>query len=80
MTTIARYIGTNGDILIPVTSTSGNTSNLLSLTGAYYLAQAISAEPGSPIGLLLALTYPGPPTPIVSGNPMGLLLTLTYPS
>lgn len=59
-----RYIGTNGDILLPVTSSDSNTSDLISIKGVYYLAQThevVSIVAGNPMGLLLTLTYPATP-------------------
>jgi len=59
-----RYIGANGDILIPVTSSDSNTSDLISIKGVYYLAQTheeVSIVAGNPMGLLLTLTYPATP-------------------
>lgn len=65
MTThVNRYIGTNGEILIPVSNTTDNTSNLISTSGIYYIAQKSEIVPivaGNPIGLLLTLTYPATP-------------------
>lgn len=60
---VKRYIGVNGDILIPVPESNDNTSNLVSLKGVYYLAQteAVPIEQGNPMGLLLTLTYPDTP-------------------
>lgn len=63
-TIVDRYIGTNGDILIPTTSTANNTSDLLSIGGTYYIAQThevVAIEAGNPMGLLLTLTYPATP-------------------
>lgn len=59
-----RYIGTNGDILLPVKSSDSNTSDLISIKGVYYLAQTHEVVPivaGNPMGLLLTLTYPATP-------------------
>lgn len=65
MTTIVdRYIGSNGDVLIPITSTTDNTSNLISIRGVYYLAQThevVTIVTGNPMGLLLTLTYASTP-------------------
>lgn len=61
---VDRYIGTNGDVLLPVTSTLDNTSDLISLKGVYYIAQThevVAIVAGNPMGLLLSLTYPATP-------------------
>ena len=61
-TIVDRYIGSNGEILIPTTTTANNTSPLISSGGVYYLPQTSEQaiiEAGNPIGLLLALTYAG---------------------
>lgn len=61
---VDRYIGSNGDILLPVTDTLDNTSDLLSVRGIYYIAQThevVAIEAGNPMGLLLTLTYPATP-------------------
>lgn len=61
---VDRYVGSNGDILLPVTDSVNNTSDLISLKGIYYLAQThevVTIEAGNPIGLLLALTYSATP-------------------
>lgn len=61
---VDRYVGTNGDILLPVTETANNTSDLISIKGVYYLAQTgeiVAIEAGNPMGLLLTLTYPATP-------------------
>lgn len=63
-TRVDRYIGSNGDVLIPIESTSNNTSDLVSIAGIYYLAQThevVQIEAGNPMGLLLTLTYPATP-------------------
>lgn len=61
---VDRYVGTNGDILLPVTETANNTSDLISIKGIYYIAQTseiVAIEAGNPMGLLLTLTYPATP-------------------
>ena len=82
-TVVARYIGSDGTILLPIPKSETNTSNLISSKGVYYIVQTeeqMAIETGNPIGLLLALTYTTEQTAIEAGNPMGLLLTLTYPA
>jgi|WetSurMetagenome_2_1015567.scaffolds.fasta_scaffold1463175_2 hypothetical protein len=63
-TVFDRYIGTNGDILIP-TDKEEVYSPLLSVKkGVYYIPQThevVAIEQGNPIGLLLTLTYPATP-------------------
>lgn len=56
-TRVDRYIGTNGEILIPTTTTTDNTSNLISTNGVYYLAQTSENKTGTIIGLPFGLTY-----------------------
>lgn len=61
---IDRYIGDNGIVLLPITSTANNTSDLVSDTGVYYKAftrEVAIIEAGNPVGLLLALTYSATP-------------------
>lgn len=61
---VRRYIGTNGDVLIPLTETDNNTSSLISDKGVLYLVQTeetAAIQAGNPVGLLLALTYPATP-------------------
>lgn len=64
-TIVDRYIGTNGDVLIPLTTTANNTSPLLSVKkGVYFIPQThevVTIEAGNPMGLLLTLTYPATP-------------------
>lgn len=63
-TRVDRYIGSNGDVLIPTTTTADNTSDLLSIGGTYYKVQTteiVQIEAGNPMGLLLTLTYPATP-------------------
>lgn len=60
-TIVDRYIGSNGEILIPATTTANNSADLISSKGVYYLAQThdvVVIEAGNPMGLLLTLTYP----------------------
>lgn len=63
-TIVDRYIGSNGDVLIPLGSALDNTNNLVSARGVYYIAQTheqVVIEAGNPMGLLLAITYPATP-------------------
>jgi hypothetical protein len=58
--TVNRYIGSNGEVLIPLNQNATNSANLVSSRGVYYIAQTtIITTPlqGNPMGLLLALTY-----------------------
>lgn len=63
-TVFDRYVGTNGDILIPV-NPEVTYSPLLSVKkGVYFIPQThevVSIEAGNPMGLLLTLTYPATP-------------------
>lgn len=61
---IDRYIGSNGDVLIPLGDNADNANNLISSNGTYYIVQSrevIQIEAGNPMGLLLTLTYPATP-------------------
>jgi len=61
---VDRYIGSNGEILLPIEGTLDNTADLLSSRGVYYIAQTheeVSIVAGNPMGLLLTLTYPATP-------------------
>lgn len=64
-TILDRYIGSNGDVLIPIQTSATNTSPLLSVKkGVYYIPQTheeVVIEAGNPMGLLLVLTYPATP-------------------
>jgi hypothetical protein len=62
MNVLDRYIGSNGEVLLPLSQETDNITNLISSDGAVYLIQYHSDEV---------------PT-IVAGNPIGLLLILTY--
>lgn len=58
---VDRYIGDNGMVLFPIQETENNTSDLVSDTGIYFKAFTHTSggviEVGSPMGLLLAITY-----------------------
>jgi len=61
---VDRYIGSNGEILLPIEGTPDNTADLLSSRGVYYIAQThevVAIVAGNPMGLLLTLTYPATP-------------------
>ena len=63
-TIVVCYIGSNGDILLPLPEVVGNTSSLISDKGVYYKVQTkeiVAIEAGNPMGLLLTLTYPATP-------------------
>lgn len=59
---VDRYIGDNGIVLLPLSETGNNTSDLISDTGVYFKAFTHTVSEGggvgSPMGLLLAITYP----------------------
>jgi len=61
MSTISKWIGSNGDILIPLTKPADNSGNLISTRGVFYLPiiEVAAGAPlqGNPMGLLLTLTY-----------------------
>jgi hypothetical protein len=58
---VKKWIGSNGDVLLPLSVEDYNEGNLYSVkTGALYQAQTVeivAIETGNPMGLLLALTY-----------------------
>jgi len=59
-TRVKKWIGANGEILLPLADTTYNTSPMISTSGNYFFAitEEIEAiETGNPIGLLLSLTY-----------------------
>ncbi len=60
-TKITKWIGDNGDVLIPLGDpTTYNTNKLFSLSGVYFIPfteEVVAIETGNPIGLLLSLTY-----------------------
>lgn len=61
---VDRYIGDNGVVLLPLQGTANNTSDLISDTGVYFMAQTheeVIILEGNPMGLLLAITYSATP-------------------
>jgi hypothetical protein len=66
MSKIARWIGSDGDILVPLnTNAIDNSGKLYSVnTGVLYFSQleptSIPIQAGMPMGLLLSLTYSSP--------------------
>jgi len=63
---VDRYISDDGQILIPISSTADNISDLVSDRGTYFKAfthsdETVAIEAGNPMGLLLVLTYPATP-------------------
>ena len=61
---VDRYIGSNGEILIPVAASDYNSADLISTRGTYFIAQThevVDIVAGNPMGLLLTLTYPATP-------------------
>lgn len=61
---VDRYIGSNGEILLPLEQTTYNTAALIGSDGVYYIPQTsevVVIEAGNPMGLLLTLTYPATP-------------------
>ena len=61
--TILKWIGSNGEILTPLTTEEYNEGNMISTKGTFFFAVTTSSGAegpggiGSPMGLLLALTY-----------------------
>lgn len=63
-TKVLKWIGSNGEVLIPLSETTYNTGKMISTHGTYFIPQTqeiVVIEAGNPIGLLLALTYPATP-------------------
>lgn len=64
-TKITKWIGSNGEVLIPLgETTTYNTNKLISNLGTYFFPQIeeiVTIEAGNPIGLLLSLTYSATP-------------------
>lgn len=62
---VTKWIGSNGEILIPLGDpTTYNTNKLISNLGTYFFPQTeevVAIEVGNPIGLLLSLTYSATP-------------------
>lgn len=61
---VKRYIGSNGEILLPISESTYNSSSLISSSGVYFLAvteEVVIIEAGNPIGMLLTLTYADTP-------------------
>lgn len=57
---IKRWIGSNGEILLPLTQETYNEGKMISTKGTYFFPVTVSdATPlqGNPMGLLLTLTY-----------------------
>lgn len=63
-TTIKKWIGSNGEVLIPLSQETYNDGKMISTKGTYFIPQTETItviEAGNPMGLLLALTYPATP-------------------
>lgn len=63
---VDRYISDDGELLMPISTTLNNTSDLLSDRGRFFKVfthsdEVVAIEAGNPIGLLLTLTYSGTP-------------------
>lgn len=65
MATITKWIGSNGEVLLPLATSADNSEPMVSSYGNYFIPLFESAsEPivaGNPMGLLLSLTYAGTP-------------------
>ena len=51
---VDRYIGSNGEVLLPISDTTDNTSDLISSRGVYYIAQTheeVAIVAGNPMEL-----------------------------
>ena len=59
-TQVLRWIADNGDVLTPLSASTYNDSAMISSKGVYYFAitqETGGATEGTPMGLLLAITY-----------------------
>lgn len=65
MAKVTSYVSEDGDILIPMSSSADNSSDLVSLDGTIWIANLYTPLPaivaGNPMGLLLTLTYSATP-------------------
>lgn len=60
-TRVVRWICEDGTVLIPLATTTYNTSPMVSSKGKYYFPvteEVVAIESGNPMGLLLTITYP----------------------
>lgn len=63
-TRVTKWIGSNGEVIIPLSETTYNTAHMVSSYGNYFFPlteEIVAIEAGNPIGLLLTLTYPATP-------------------
>lgn len=61
---VKKWIGSNGEVLIPLTQETYNNGKMVSTRGTYFMPiteESITIQAGNPMGLLLALTYPATP-------------------
>lgn len=61
---ITKWIGSNGEVLIPLSEETYNNGNMVSTRGTYFFPlteEIVAIEAGNPMGLLLTLTYPATP-------------------
>lgn len=65
MTQIVQWVGSNGEVLLPLSVEADNSAHMVSSNGNYFIPIFYVAPPtieaGNPIGLLLSLTYSGTP-------------------
>lgn len=65
MTNIVQWIGSNGEVLLPLSQEADNSAHMVSSNGNYFVPIFYTAPPtieaGNPIGMLLTLTYPATP-------------------
>lgn len=64
-TRVLKWIGSNGEVLLPLSETTYNTGKMISVKkGVWYTPiteEVVVIEAGNPMGLLLTLTYPATP-------------------
>lgn len=61
---IKQWIGSNGEVLMPLSQETYNNGNMISTKGTYFMPiteETVIIEAGNPMGLLLSLTYPATP-------------------
>lgn len=60
-TKVTKWVGSNGEVLVPLgDATTYNTNKMISTHGTYFFPlteEIVAIETGNPIGLLLSLTY-----------------------
>lgn len=61
---VLKWIGSNGEVLQPLSEETYNDGRMISTRGTYFIPitqEIVAIEAGNPMGLLLSLTYPDTP-------------------